>query len=111
MGKVPSPVCGTASSSAFASPAEVIVVCMTTRDGDGSAIASPGVDGGRGGLRASPPPHAPRPSVATVANAATVATVATEVSGAEMTTEAKVAAKVVAEIATAMPRKSPPIWR
>jgi hypothetical protein len=56
-------------------------------------------------------PEVIRVIVVIVVSAATVVNAATEVIGAEMMTEAKVAAKVVAEMATAMPRKSPSIWR
>ncbi len=48
-GTVPSPVAGIALSSAWRSAVPVIVACMTTRDGTGSATGSPGVAGGRGG--------------------------------------------------------------
>ncbi len=47
--KVPSPLLGMPSSMAPRSPAAVMVVCMTTREGVGSAMASPGVAGGRAG--------------------------------------------------------------
>ncbi len=49
IGNVPSPVFGTPSSMARTRPAEVMVVCMTTRDGVGSAMASPGAPAGRAG--------------------------------------------------------------